>query len=67
MSAPPGDAPPQAAPPDAAPPGSRAESVLMWLHLMADLLSNPFHFAMFLLTRSRQRRALERALKEAAS
>ena len=50
-----------------APPGSRRENALLWLRLAADLLSNPFHCALFLLTRSRQRRALRRALTEAAA
>jgi hypothetical protein len=54
---------PTAAP---APPGSRAEQAVLALKLLLDLLSTPFHLLAFLLTRSRHRRALRRALEESA-
>ncbi len=50
-----------------APPGSRLENALMVLHLAGDLLSNPFHLALFLLTRRAHRRQLARALQDAAA
>lgn len=47
-------------------PGPRAEVVLVLLQLAGDLLSIPFHLAMFLCTRGRVRRAFRHALDESA-
>ena len=49
------------------PQGSRAEQALLAAKLALDLLSTPFHMVIFLFTRARHRRALQRALEESAS
>jgi hypothetical protein len=54
-------------PAPATPQGSRAEQVLLAAKLALDLLSTPFHLVIFLFTRARHRRALQRALEESAS
>ena len=53
--------------PASAPQGSRAEQALLAAKLALDLLSTPFHLIVFLFTRARHRRALQRALEESAS
>lgn len=53
--------------PAPAPQGSRAEQALLAAKLALDLLSTPFHLVIFLFTRARHRRALQRALEESAS
>ncbi|HEX5010942.1 MAG TPA: hypothetical protein VFY71_11125 [Planctomycetota bacterium] len=53
--------------PAPAPQGSRAEQALLAGKLALDLLSTPFHLVIFLFTRARHRRALQRALEESAS
>lgn len=50
-----------------APPGSRAEQLLLVLTLFADLLSVPFHLAIFLCTRGRQRKRFNQTISEARS
>ena len=54
-------------PAPATPKGSRAEQALLAAKLALDLLSTPFHLVIFLFTRARHRRALQRALEESAS
>lgn len=49
-----------------APPGTRAEQLLVALTLAADLLSTPFHLLVFVVTRRRHVRALQRALEDSA-
>lgn len=46
------------------PPGSRAEQLLLVLTLFADLISVPFHCAIFLFTRSRQRKRFNQTMSE---
>ena len=53
--------------PPPAPPGSRLEQAVLTAKLALDLLSTPFHLVVFLFTRARHRRALQRALEESAS
>ena len=53
--------------PSATPQGSRAEQALLAAKLALDLVSTPFHLVIFLFTRARHRRALQRALEESAS
>jgi hypothetical protein len=57
------------APPDPAAPapaGPRIEQAVLTLRLLLDLATTPFHLALFVFTRSRHRRALQRALEESA-
>lgn len=54
------------APPAPAAPGPRIEQAVLVLRLVLDLATTPLHLLLFLLTRSRHRRALRRALEESA-
>lgn len=52
------------APTPHAAPGPRIEQAVLVLRLALDLATTPLHLLLFLLTRSRHRRALRRALEE---
>lgn len=49
------------------PPGSRAENGLMLVKLIGDLLSTPWHLAVFFCTRGGRKRRLLATLRDAAA
>jgi hypothetical protein len=58
--------PPPAAQPEPSPKGSLGETTGLLLVLAADLISVPFHFVAFLMTRDSHCRHFQKSLQQAA-